>query len=136
MRSLRDGADEPVPSRASVSPVADASITPDPADHHHVDTATAYRQSATSAFRGPCPEPARRPRSRHPPRPTTGFNEELDYSGVPRPGSEEDGLAAEGQSIIRTPGEGAGLLAPVAGALVLLGWAGHIIYLNRLAKQF
>ena len=26
------------------------------------------------------------------------------------------------------------LAVPAAGALVLLGWAGHIVYLNRLAK--
>ena len=63
----------------------------------------------------------------------TGFDEELDYGDLPEPGEE---LAGEGQSVIQTEGEGAGLLGPVAGAMVLLGWAGHVAYLNRLAKQF
>ena len=65
----------------------------------------------------------------------TGFNDELDYGDrdIPEPGEE---LAGEGQSVIQTDTEGAGLLGPVAGAMVLLGWAGHVAYLNRLAKQF
>lgn len=63
----------------------------------------------------------------------TGFDEELDYGDLPEPGEE---LAGEGQSVIQNEGEGAGLLGPVAGAMVLLGWAGHVAYLNRLAKQF
>lgn len=65
----------------------------------------------------------------------TGFNDELDYGDrdIPEPGEE---LAGEGQSVIETEAEGAGLLGPVAGAMVLLGWAGHVAYLNRLAKQF
>lgn len=64
----------------------------------------------------------------------TGFEDTLDYGDLPGPGDE---LAGEGQSVIQTEGgEGAGLLGPVAGAMVLLGWAGHVAYLNRLAKQF
>ncbi len=68
----------------------------------------------------------------------TGFDEELDYgerSGDSEPG-DENALAGEGQSVIRTDEAGPGLLGPVAGALVLLGWAGHVAYLNRLARQF
>lgn len=68
----------------------------------------------------------------------TGFDEELDYGE--RPGDSEPGdenaLAGEGQSIIRSDEADPGLLGPVAGALVLLGWAGHVAYLNRLARQF
>lgn len=70
----------------------------------------------------------------------TGFEETIDY-GEPadpfarseRPGEE----ALAGQSIIQDVDEDGGLdlAAPAAGALVLLGWAGHIAYLNRLAKQ-
>ena len=30
--------------------------------------------------------------------------------------------------------DGVDFAVPAAGALVLLGWAGHIVYLNRLAK--
>lgn len=63
----------------------------------------------------------------------TGFEDTLDYGELPEPGDE---LAGEGQSVIRNESEGAGLLGPVAGAMVLLGWAGHVAYLNRLAKQF
>jgi hypothetical protein len=40
-----------------------------------------------------------------------------------------------GQSIVRDEAEGMGLAVPAAGALVMLGWAGHLLYLNRLAKQ-
>lgn len=64
-----------------------------------------------------------------------GFEDSLDYGELPEPGDEE-ALAGEGQSVIRAEGDGAGLVGPVAGALVLLGWAGHVAYLNRLAKQF
>ncbi len=64
----------------------------------------------------------------------TGFEDTLDYG---EPGSErasgDDPLA--GQSIIEDEAEGMGLAVPAAGALVMLGWAGHILYLNRLAKQ-
>lgn len=68
----------------------------------------------------------------------TGFDETLDYGedGRPTPTTGGNELAGEGQSVIRTEDEGAGLLGPAAGALVLLGWAGHVAYLNRLAKQF
>ncbi|MFP5321450.1 MAG: hypothetical protein ACLGIC_06340 [Acidimicrobiia bacterium] len=71
----------------------------------------------------------------------TGFEGTIDYGELPEgttpppdveiPGDEP--LA--GQSIITEEGEGTDLAGPVAGALVLLGWAGHIAYLNRLAKQ-
>lgn len=61
----------------------------------------------------------------------TGFGE-LDY-GDDELSSE---LPGEGQSVIRTPVGEVGLLRPAAGALVLFGWASHLLYLNRLAKQF
>ena len=64
----------------------------------------------------------------------TGFEDTLDYG---EPGSDrqpgDEPLA--GQSIIEDEAEGMGLAVPAAGALVMLGWAGHILYLNRLAKQ-
>lgn len=64
----------------------------------------------------------------------TGFEDTLDY------GDRSDGeLAGDepvaGQSIVRDEAEGMGLAVPAAGALVMLGWAGHLLYLNRLAKQ-
>lgn len=71
----------------------------------------------------------------------TGFEETLDYTR-PSGSGADDGLAGEdpfeGQAIIRDEGdgaEGADFLVPVAGALVMLGWAGHFLYLNRLAKH-
>lgn len=63
-----------------------------------------------------------------------GFSETLDYGD--REFGESDELAGEGQSIVRTDDAGVGLATPVAGALVLLGWAGHVAYVNRLARQF
>lgn len=73
--------------------------------------------------------------------PTTvdpGFDPELTYDGERRVPDSSPELAGEsGQSIIRTDGEGGvGFAGPIAGGLVLLGWAGHVVYLNRLAKQF
>jgi len=67
----------------------------------------------------------------------TGFAGTLDYGDRP-PRSEVPGdEPLAGQSIIQDEGDGAGLdlAGPVAGALVLAGWAGHIAYLNRLARQ-
>lgn len=64
----------------------------------------------------------------------TGFEDTLDYGD-----RDESELAGDepvaGQSIVRDEAEGMGLAVPAAGALVMLGWAGHILYLNRLAKQ-
>ncbi len=71
----------------------------------------------------------------------TGFEETLDYSDVLGDRDEDDsddGLGGEelaGQSIVQDEGEGVGVLVPAAGALVLLIWAGHVVYLNRLAKE-
>lgn len=116
-------------------------------------TTTTTAGSQRNADRGSRRSAATVPGSRGGPRlptssPTTidtGFESEIDYgagaSTRDRPlddDSEPGELAAggEGQSIIRTEGDGAGLVAPAAGAMVLLGWAGHLFYLNRLAKQF
>lgn len=64
----------------------------------------------------------------------TGFEDTLDYGE-----RSDDELAGDepvaGQSIVRDEAEGMGLAVPAAGALVMLGWAGHLLYLNRLAKQ-
>lgn len=141
--ALRHGADEPVTAPPDESASADVSVT--------VPTTTTTRAEGSG---GSIPSVGSgRPTSRAPRRsapqipapspPTTidtGFEPELDYGD--RSGDRElddapelaDG--GEGQSIIRTEGDGAGLVAPAAGALVLLGWAGHVVYLNRLAKQF
>ena len=64
----------------------------------------------------------------------TGFEDTLDYGE--RSDSELAGdEPVAGQSIVRDEAEGMGLAVPAAGALVMLGWAGHLLYLNRLAKQ-
>lgn len=70
----------------------------------------------------------------------TGFEDTLDYGeGGDGEREDEDELAGDepvaGQSIVRDESEGMGLAVPAAGALVMLGWAGHLLYLNRLAKQ-
>src|SRR3546814_14651511 len=65
---------------------------------------------------------------------TTLFRSTLDYGE--RSDSELAGdEPVAGQSIVRDEAEGMGLAVPAAGALVMLGWAGHLLYLNRLAKQ-
>jgi hypothetical protein len=139
--ALRHGADEAVTAPAGDSASADVSVT--------VPTTTTRAEGSgnipgVGSGRGS----ARAPRGSAPRIPAaspsttidTGFDEELDYGD--RAGdralddSPELADGGEGQSIIRTEGDGAGLVAPAAGALVLLGWAGHVVYLNRLAKQF
>ena len=131
VRSLRAGPGGPVPASAETSAFADGTVIGDPASS---TTTSQPRQPAGSGG-------IVRPPSRSTPRVgtattiDTGFENELDY-GDRRPGRDSPELAGDsGRSIIRTD-DGVGLLAPVAGALVLVGWAGHIVYLNRLAKQF
>lgn len=111
----------------------------------------AQPRSATGAKRGsggvrPTGGRTTGPRTAGPARSTTattldtGFEDTLDYGdgeGADEPAGDE--LAGDepvaGQSIVRAEGTGMGLAVPAAGALVMLGWAGHILYLNRLAKQ-
>jgi len=72
----------------------------------------------------------------------TGFEGTIDYGGEAGPGTTADpgadamegDVPLAGQSVIQDEGEGVDVAVPAAGALVLLGWAGHIAYLNRLAK--
>jgi hypothetical protein len=137
VRAIRAGPDGPVLSVAAASAVAEVTV-PGAAVETTTTTTTAARsgtvrsggrRSGASVTRGGASRPSGPPTTAD-----TGFDETIDY-GDRRPQNELAGQE-EGQSIIRTEGEGAGLVAPVAGALVLLGWAGHIAYLNRLAKQF
>lgn len=138
LRSGPDGPGSPIPSGSNTASVS-------------VEIAGPPTTTTTTNASGDGPTTTRRPlalpnvgRGTNNPRsplaipgvPTTidtGFDETLDYGELPEPGEE---LAGEGQSVIQNEGEGAGLLGPVAGAMVLLGWAGHVAYLNRLAKQF
>lgn len=85
--------------------------------------ATATRGRATTTRQGP------------PTTLDTGFEETLDYGDGVVGQELADEPVAGGQSVVRDEGETVDLAVPAAGALVLLGWAGHIVYLNRLAKQ-
>lgn len=144
VRAVRAGSRQQVLSSPTASPTVDVrsgdgSETADPtAPESEVTTVT--RRSGTGT-RTPARVPTRRS-ARPVPVPTTadtGFDEELDYGDPPAVGPAFDGSADEelgaGQSIVREEGEGVDFIAPVAGALVLIGWAGHIAYLNRLAKH-
>lgn len=147
VQSLRTGPDgpdgAPVPSANATTPTADVEVAgpppPPPTSTPGVTAPpTTQRLELPSVGAGTNNPRATLPSISVPSPPTTldtGFNDELDYGDrdIPEPGEE---LASEGQSVIETDTEGAGLLGPVAGAMVLLGWAGHVAYLNRLAKQF
>lgn len=73
----------------------------------------------------------------------TGFEDLLDYgerpSGTEVIVTEIPELATEDQSaqavIVDEGGDAPSIFLPVAGALVLFGWLGHIIYINRLARE-
>ena len=140
VRALRAGADGP--ERSSIIDTETATVTigeppdgPPPTDAAAIGRSP-RRSGVSITRRGPAT-------SRRVTVTTldTGFEGTIDYGELPegttRP-TTGDTLGDEplaGQSIITDEGEGVDLAAPVAGALVLLGWAGHIAYLNRLAKQ-
>lgn len=150
--SLRNGADGPIAAPGEGTAVADATITPPPGQPTTTTTTDPDASTTTTAPVGPrigsggrpIPTIPNRPGARLPAPPTTldpGFDPELNYDGtprIPRQGSDSPELAGEeGLSIIQTENEGgAGMLGPVAGAMVLAGWAGHVFYLNKLSKQF
>lgn len=141
VRATRHGADQP--ERSSVITTETATITIDAPPQRDGDGTSTIDRTRSSRSRVTV-APRRSTGTRAPRTITTidtGFDGEIDYGvdGLPRPQGElpdfgdDDPLA--GQSLIRDEGDGMDLAAPVAGALVLLGWAGHIAYLNRLAKQ-
>jgi len=135
VRAVRAGAAEPERSSVIDTETARVTIGAPP------ETPTADRGSVV-VRRSPRRGGGAVTRRSAPARPTTattldtGFEDTLDYGDRP-PGSPamvgDEPLA--GQSVIQDEGEGLDLAAPVAGALVLVGWAGHIAYLNRLARQ-
>ncbi len=142
VRALRNGADGPIASPVAGSDVAEGSIAPDPTTTTSPPTTAAAGPVLPHLGSGTRPTTTTRRPSGPPTTADTGYQGTLDYGTRPSPDTTDSSAAelasgGEGQSIIRTEGgEGVGLLAPVAGALVLLGWAGHLTYLNRLAKQF
>lgn len=147
--SVRNGANGPIFALADITATTDVTVEPDPGEP--TTTTTTAPDSPTTTAPGPRVGSARplptlpnRPAPLPAP-PTTvdpGFDGELDYDGAaPLPRRQDDSpelAGEEGLSVIQTEddGPGAGLVAPVAGGLVLLAWAGHGVYLNRLAKQF
>lgn len=138
VRAVRGGADGDVRSSVVDTETDTVEVEGDPA------TTPASRRGAigsrSSGGRATLPRRGAAPRSTTPTTLDTGFEDTLDYGeqggGA---GSVDDELAGDepvaGQSIVRDEGEEMGLAVPAAGALVMLGWAGHILYLNRLAKQ-
>ena len=139
VRTMAHGADGPVLSNIIDTGTKTLTVDEPP------PTTTAPPSTTTAARVGSAiPRPRTTSRRLSPPTTAdTGFEERLDYGDVPprttTVTSKIPQLATElpdgGQSIIRDEGDGVNILIPAAGALVLLGWAGHAIYLNRLAKQ-
>jgi hypothetical protein len=134
-RAVRAGVDEPVRSDPEAAPTAEVELvasttssTPEVradrgSDRVRSRTATQPRRRTTTSRQAP------------PTTLDTGFEDTIDY-GDREAGDALDGdEPVAGQSIVQDEAEGTGLAVPAAGALVLLGWAGHIVYLNRLAKQ-
>lgn len=141
VRSIREGPDGPILSPAGGSAVAEVTVPTRPSETTSTtttDTTRPTRQSAATTRRGVALPSRTTPRLSPSTTIDTGFEGTLDYGERDQPEIDDgDELAGESaQAIIRTEDEGTGLLAPAAGALVLLGWAGHVAYLNRLAKQF
>lgn len=141
VRAIRDGVDGPILSPVASTGVATLDTRPAP-------TTTAPKPGSTSTPTLPdlgvgVPPPGLSNSSNNTPGltpptlPDLGFENELDY-GDREPGEGDDLAGADGfgSAIINTDNPGAGLAIPFAGAFVLLGWAGHIVYLNRLARQF
>jgi len=139
VRAMRAGAGEPERSSTIETP-SDSVTIGDPPDAPGDEVAArpkarVRRSAGTAARRG---SPSRRAATVT--TVDTGFDDALDYGELPDgelpEGVEPGDVPLAGQSIITEEGEGGvDLAGPVAGALVLLGWAGHIAYLNRLARQ-
>ncbi len=139
VRTMAHGADGPV-----LSNIIDTDTKTLTVDEPPPTTAAPPPTSSAPRVGAAIPRPRTSHRRLSPPTTVdTGFEERLDYGDVsPRTStvtSKIPQLATElpdgGQSIIRDEGDGVNILIPAAGALVLLGWAGHAVYLNRLAKQ-
>lgn len=132
IRTVRKGPETPIASLAASSPTATSSIA-----GAATTTTTLFRAGGADITVPPTGPPPTLP-----PPPTTidpGFDEILDYGEQPDRPTIDDfpELAGDesGLSVINADDGGAGLLVPAAGALVLLGWAGHLAYLNRLARR-
>lgn len=139
LRSVRRSTHGSLLSRLAVSPTVDATVTGVPVTT--TTTTTPYQPGNSIPT---VPRSAGAPML--PAAPTTtidpGFNETIDY-GASSPfftvaGGETAELPeapADGAMRIFDEAENADIVVPLAGALVLLGWAGHLAYLNRLARH-
>jgi hypothetical protein len=135
VRAVRAGADGDVRSSLTDAESDTVDVEGDPVSTSASPRATAGRSGATSSrFGGRVTRTGTTPRLTTPTTLDTGFDDELDY-GARGEGSRDGDDPLAGASIVRDEGDGMGLAVPAAGALVMLGWAGHILYLNRLAKQ-
>jgi hypothetical protein len=145
VRPLRNGVDGPVPSEASGAPTAEVQLegppttpTTTPGSDAGADRQAPVRRNRSSSRVTSGSRPGTSTtRSVTPTTLDTGFEDTIDYGELPDGSSEE--LAGDepvaGQSIVQDEADDpVDLAVPAAGALVLLGWAGHIVYLNRLAK--
>lgn len=139
VRAVRAGAEGDVRSSVIDSETDTVDVPGEPKSS--AGTVTGARSTRIGGSR-PGARPTSTPRRAGGSRPTTsttldtGYEDSLDYG---EPGSEEAFRRGDdpqaGQSIVQDEADGMGLAVPAAGALVMLGWAGHILYLNRLAKQ-
>lgn len=145
VRALRPGVDEPVASDPATSPTADIQLEGPPTSPTTVaDRGDGEPGSKVNTRGGSIRVPSRATATRRRSSPSrqgppttldTGFEESLDYGDGEAAQELADEPVAGGQSVVRDEAESVDLAVPAAGALVMLGWAGHIVYLNRLAKQ-
>jgi hypothetical protein len=142
VRAVRAGVDGDVRSSIIHTESDTVTVEGDPAPSSSTPTTRRSTLGSRSASGGRLSIPPTSPRPRLTPPTTldTGFEDTIDYGEpVGGDGDGTDELAGDepvaGQSIVQDEAEGTDLAVPAAGALVMLGWAGHILYLNRLAKQ-
>lgn len=145
VRALRSGVDGPVASDPATAPTSDVQLEGAPtspttaaetSDARPRADATTGRDRPSRRSAAPSRRSTTSPRLTTPTTLDTGFEDSIDYGG--RGDRSDDALTGDepvaGQSIVQDEADGVGFAVPAAGALVLLGWAGHIVYLNRLAK--
>lgn len=139
VRAVRAGADGDVRSSIIDTESDTVSVEGDPAPPTSAPSTTVGRGGAANRSTGgrvSVNPTSSTPRITTPTTLDTGFEDALDYGE--RTGSSQELPGDEpvaGRSIVQDEADGLGLAVPAAGALVMLGWAGHILYLNRLAKQ-
>jgi len=137
-RAVRAGADGPVRSSIIDTATAEIELQGEPTSAPTTEPEVNTRGGSVRVPAGRATLPRRRSTSTRQGPPTTldtGFEESLDYGDGEIAQELVDEPVAGGQSVVRDEGDTVDLAVPAAGALVMLGWAGHIVYLNRLAKQ-